>query len=236
MKKFLMILLAFVLLLALCSCDTFEDTPETEAAFDAYEASIRQSIAHKTGAITVVTNNKDTLEDTETLGVIEYSYSTDDANKVSFERKDYTNGELVASYYGDGAAAYQMDLSTDEWVDVTEESASMLEHESNYMNMLTLFRIDNNFRYSKQFFESLTMEEAEVENVNTFTQKNDAVTEMMSYTDEKELRREMASQYRSYYVNAEGNVYKIVIDTEQNVEYKGTAGTLTNLITVHIDY
>lgn len=236
MKKIIAMFMCAALLLGLCSCNTFQDTPETDAAFDAYEAAIRQSIEHKKGSMTVLTENKDTIEDTESLGVIEYSYTTDENNKVSFERNDYTNGELVASYYGDGTAAYQMDLTTEEWVDVTEDSAAMLDHEDNYMNSLSLFRIDNKFRYSKHFYESVTMEEAEGEKVITFTLKNSAVTKMLSYSDEREIKRNMSSQHRTYYVNEAGNVYKIVIDTVQEVVYKGAEGTLTNVITVNIDY
>ncbi|MBQ8893294.1 MAG: hypothetical protein IJ043_02670 [Clostridia bacterium] len=236
MKKIIAFLLLGALLLGLCGCNTFEDTPETDAAFAAYEAAISQTIAHKKGAMTVVTENKDTVENTESVGVIEYHYTTDEENKVTFEREDYTNGEPVASYYGDGKAAYQMDQSTGEWVDVTEESEGMLNHDENYMNTLSLFRIDNNFRYSKHFYESVTMEEAGGEKVITFTLKDSAVTKMFSYSDEREIRRTMAGQYRSYYINEAGDVYKIVIDTTQEVVYKGTEGTLSNVITVQLNY
>ncbi len=236
MKKILALLMAAVLLLGLCACSSFKDTPETKAAFDAYEAAIKQSIAHRSGIITVVTKNTDTIEETESLGVIEYTFKTNEENKVSFERNDYTDGEPVASYYGDGKAAFQMDMAAGEWVDVTEESASMLEHDKNYMNTLSLFRIDNNFRYSKQFFESVTMKEAEGEKVITFTLKNSEVTKMLSYTDEREIQRTMSGQYRSYYVNEAGDVYKIVIDTVQDVVYKGKEGKLTSVITVNLDY
>lgn len=236
MKKISCFLLAVLLLLGLCACDTFEDTPETDAAFAAYEAAVSQSVAHKKGAITVVTENEDTIQDTKTLGVIEYNYTTDDSNKVSFERNDYTDNELVASYYGDGTAAYQMDFTTGEWVDVTKDSKIMLDHDTNYMNTLSLFRIDNNFRYSKHFYESVTMEEKDGEKIITFTLKNKAVTDMLDFSDEQEIKREMAKQYRAYYVNEAGDVYKIVIDTLQNVDYKGEKGTLSNVITVNVNY
>lgn len=236
MKKISAFLLLAALLVSLCSCNRFVDTPETDAAFAAYEAAISQSIAHKSGSITVVTENADTVEGTESLGVIEYTYTTDQDNKVSFERNDYTNGELVASYYSNGAAAYQMDFTTEEWVDVTEDSVQMLNHDDNYMNSLSLFRIDNKFRYSKHFYQSVNMEESGGEKVITFTLKNSAITKMLSYSDEREIKRNMASQYRSYYVNEAGNVYKIVIDTVQDIVYKGTAGTLSNCITVNIEY
>ncbi len=236
MKRISCFLLAVVLLLGLCSCDGFEDTPETEAAFAAYEAAILQSTAHKKGEITVATVNKNTIEKTETLGVIEYSYTTDENDKVSFERNDFTDGDLVASYYGDGAAAYQMDFTTGKWVDVTKDSKLMLTHGTNYMNTLSLFRIDNQFRYSKRFYESVTMKEEKGEKIITFTLKNKAVTEMLDFSDEKGIRREMAHQYRAYYVNEAGDVYKIVIDTLQNVEFKGEKGTLSNVITIDINY
>ncbi len=236
MKKISCLLLTAALLLGLCSCDGFEDTPETDAAFAAYEAAVMQSIAHKKGAITVVTENKDTIEETETLGVIEYSFTADERDRVSFERNDYTNNELVASYYGDGTSAYQMDFTSGEWVDVTEDSKIMLDHKTNYMNSLSLFRIDNQFRYSKHFYESVTMEEAEGEKVITFTLKNKAVTDMLEFSDEKGIRREMANQYRAYHVNKAGDIYKIVINTLQNVVYQGTEGTLSNVITVNLNY
>ena len=236
MKKWFGLLLTAALLLGLCSCNTFEDTPETDAAFAAYEAAVKQSIAHKNASMTVETKNKDTIEKTETLGVIDYDFTTDEAGLVTFERKDYTDGALVASYYGDGTKAYQMDLETEKWVDVTEDSKSMLKHDTNYMNNLSLFRIDNDFRYSKHFYESLTMTEEGGKKVITFTLKSSAVTKMFEYSDEREIRRNMASQTRSYYVNEAGDLEKIVIDTLQDVLYKGTEGTLSNVITVTMDY
>ncbi|MBQ6824306.1 MAG: hypothetical protein IJP27_06620 [Clostridia bacterium] len=236
MKKTVAILLLVGMLLGLCSCNSFKDTPETDAAFDAYEAAVRQTIAHKKGALTVVTENKDTVENTETLGVIEYTFATDEENKVSFERNDFTNGDLVASYYGDGVAAFQMDMTSGEWVDVTEESKAMLSHDQNYMNTLSLFRIDNQFRYSKHFYQSVTMEEAGEERIVTFTLKNKAVSDMFSFSDEREIRRTQSAQSRSYYINSEGNLSKIVIDTQQDVVYKGTEGKLSNVITVTMNY
>ena len=236
MKKLIGLLLVIALLLGLCSCNTFEDTPETEAAFAAYEAAVKQSIAHKKGSMTVETKNKDTIENTDTLGVIDYDFTTDESGLVSFERNDYTDGVLVASYYGDGTKAFQMDLETEKWVDVTKDSKAMLKHDTNYMNTLSLFRIDNEFRYSKHFYDSLTMTEEEGKKVITFTLKSSAVTKMFEYSDEREIRRNMASQTRSYYVNEAGDLEKIVSDTMQDVLYKGTEGTLTNVITVTMDY
>lgn len=236
MRKGLYVLLLIALMLGLSSCNTFKDTPETEAAFDAYEAAVRQSIAHKKGSIIVETKNKDTIEKTETLGVIDYDYVTDGEDRVSFERKDYTDGALVASYYGDGSKAFQMELETEKWVDVTEDSKAMLDHNKNYMNTLSLFRIDNQFRYSKHFYESLTMTEEEGKKVIVFTLKSSAVTKMFEFSDEREIRRNMAGQTRTYYINEDGDLEKIVIDTLQDVVYKGNEGQLANTITVTMDY
>lgn len=236
MKRISAFLMLLVLLLGLCSCDGFKDTPETDAAFAAYEAAVKQTISHKKGSISVVTQNKDTLEGTESVGVIEYSFTTDEEGRVSFERNDFTNGEPVAAYYGDGKAAFQMDMVSGEWVDVTGDSKAMLEHGTNYMNTLSLFRIDNKFRYSKRFFKSVTMEETGEDRIVTFTLKNSAVNDLFSYTDQREIRREQTGQYRSYYINAEGNLYKIVIDTTQDFTYKGEKGTLSNCIIVEMKY
>ncbi len=237
MKRVLSVLLIMMLLPGLCSCDGFKDTPETDAAFAAYEAAIEQALACKSGAVSVQTVNKDTLQKTETIGVIEYSFNTDENNRVSFERKDYTNGELVASYYGDGAAAYQMDLATDEWADVTESGKEMLDHEKNYMNTLSLFRIDSNFRYSKRFYESVVMEEGENGGkVITFTLKSSVISDMFSYTDDREMKRKMTHQHRSYYLDAQGRLFKIEIDTAQNVSIRGETGVLSNFITVLVDF
>jgi len=236
MRKGLYVLLMIALLLGLCSCNTFKDTPETDAAFAAYEAAVRQTIAHKKGSMTVETKNKDSIENKETLGVIDYDFTTDEEGKVSFERKDYTDGMLMASYYGDGVKAYQMDLETDKWVDVTEDSKDMLTHETNYMNTLSLFRIDNNFRYSKHFYESLTMTEEGGKKVITFTLKSSSVTKMFEFSDETGIRRNMASQTRTYYVDETGDIEKIVIDTMQDILYKGTQGTLSNVITINVDF
>lgn len=237
MKKLLALSIIFLLLIGLCGCNRFQDTPETYAAFAAYEEAVRQTIAQKAGEITVVTKNQDTVvEKTESLGVIEYSFRVDDQNRVSFERNDFTNDEMVASYYGDGKAAYQMDLSTDKWIDVTNVSGDMLDHDKNIFSNLSLFRIDHNFRYSKRFYESVTMEEAEGEKIITVVIKNSELDQMFSMTDEKGIRREMASQTRKYYIDEEGIISKIIIDTAQNITYKGNSGILTNLITVTLDY
>ncbi len=240
MKKLFSALIAVMMLVSMSGCnlldDDFEDTPETDAAFEAYEAAIRKSVAHQSGQIKVTTENTDTIEATETLGTIDYSYSTDDEGRVSFERIDHTDGKLVASYYGDGKAAFQKNLETGEWVDMTEGLASFLNAEENTMNSLALFRIDNDFSYSKRFYESIELKESDGEQVITVVLKNSEITEMMSYSDEREIQREMSSQIRSYYVNKEGSVYKIVIDSVQNVVYQGEKGVLSSLMTVDITY
>lgn len=229
--------LLIAILLSFGGCSTFKDTPETDAAFAAYEAAIKQSIAHKKGAITVVTENEDTVvENKNSIGIIEYSFTTDEAGKVSFERNDFTNGEEVAAYRGDGKAAYQMDLTTGKWVDVTETSGAMLNHDKNIFNNLSLFRIDNNFRYSKRFYESVSMEEAEGEKIITVVIKNKELNAMFDLSDEKEIRREMCSQTRKFYVGEDGDLYKISIETLQNVTYKEKSGTLSNKIDVTLNY
>ncbi len=237
MKKLTLICTVFILLLGLCGCDTFEDTPETDAAFAAYEAAVKQTVAHKKGSIKVSTLNEDTVDPANnSKGVIEYSFTTDDEGKVTFERNDITNGDLVASYKADGTAAYQLDLPSGEWLDVTKDSKAMLTHSTNYMNTLSLFRIDNNFRYSKHFFESVTMEETETGKVIYVTLKSKAVTDMFAHSDERSIRREQTSQVRSFHINDKGDLEKIVIDSLQKIEYKGTPGQLKNVITVEMDY
>ncbi len=238
LKKSFILIIALMLLLSLCGCDRFEDTPATDAAFDAYEAAVAQSITHNKGEITVVTENTDTVIDNKkTLGVIEYSYQLDDEKNVIFERNDFTDDKLVASYYSkDGKSAYQMNFESGDWEDVTEDSRQMLKHETNIFNNLSLFRIDNNFRYSKRFYESVEMKEAEGEKVITFKLKNSAVTDMLAFADKREIRREMSAQSRSYYVNEKGDLYKIVIDTVQDITYKQDKGRLSTLLTVHINY
>ena len=219
------------------ACSTFEDTPETDAAFKAYEAAVLQTVGHKKGSITVLTENKDTaIENKETVGVIEYSFTTDEEDCVTFERNDYTDGEPVAAYKADGKKAFQLDLQSGEWQDVTESSIALLQHRTNYMNTLSLFRIDNNFKYSKHFLESVTMEESAGEKVIVFTLKNDAVTDMLEFSDQRKIKREMSSQTRTYYINEAGDVAKIVIDTVQNVTYEGKSGMLSSKITVTTQY
>lgn len=237
MKRFICLSMILLILLSFAGCNTFEDTPETDAAFAAYEAAVLQSIGHKKGSITVLTENNDTaIENKETVGVIEYSFSTDEEDRVTYERNDYTNGEPVAAYKADGQKAYQMDLASGEWQDVTESGTALLNHQTNYMNTLSLFRIDNNFRYSKHFLESVTMEEAAGEKIIVFTLKNDKVTDMLEFSDQRKIKREMSSQTRSYYIDEKGDIQKIVIDTLQNVTYQGKSGTLSSKITVTTQY
>lgn len=237
MKKTVSILIMILLLLGLCGCEDFEDTPETDAAFAAYEEAVKQTIAHKKGYMSVVTRYEDTVvEKTESLGVIEYSFSTDQDNKVTFERNDFTNGQAVASYRSDGKKAYQLEMESGEWVDVTEANGQMLEHDQNIFNTLSLFRIDSGLNYSKRFFESVSMEEAEGEKIITFVIKNEELNSMFELSDEKEIRREMTGQTRKFYVNEKGDIYQITIDTTQNITYKGDSGTLKNLITVTMNY
>ena len=237
MKRIISFSMMILILLSFAGCNTFEDTPETDAAFAAYEAAVLQTIDHKKGSVTVLTENKDTaIENKETVGVIEYSFETDAEEKVTFERNDYTNGEPVAAYKADGEKAYQMDMQSGEWQDVTEDSVALLSHKTNYMNTLSLFRIDNNFKYSKHFLESVKMEEAAGEKVVIFTLKGDKVTDMLEFSDQRKIKREMSSQTRSYYINAEGDIQKIVIDTLQNVKYEGKSGILSSKITVTTQY
>lgn len=240
MKRIAILLISVVLLLNASACslfdDGFDDTPETEAAFAAYEAAVKQSIAHKSGTIHISTENKDSLEKTETLGVIEYTYSVDSEGRVTFDRVDYTDGKKVAAYKGDGKKANQWDPETDTWQDATEPLAGFLDQETNTMNDLSLFRIDNSFEYNKRFFETVEVKEAAGEKVITVVLKGSEVTEMMSYTDEREIKREMAGQTRTYYVNAAGDFYKIVVESIQNIEYQGKDGVLSSVMTVDITY
>ncbi len=237
MKRILSILILAALIIGLSSCYSFKETPETDAAFSAYESAIKKTVTRMSGSVSVQTVNKDTLNNTESVGIIEYSFSTNEERKVSFERQDYTNGELVASYYGDGEKAFQMDLTTDQWIDVTKNSLPMLTHDTNYMNTLSLFRIDNGFRYSKRYLDTLTMEEGEDgEKIITFTLKGDVISDAFSYVDNKKMKREMTHQSRSYYVNAEGDLYKIVIDSSQDVSLGEKKGTLSGIITVLVDF
>ena len=224
-------------LVGLCSCSSFEDTPETDAAFAVYEDAILKTVSQKSGTVSVQTVNKDTLNQTESVGIIEYEFVTNEKDRVTFERNDYTNGQAVASYYGDGEKAYQKDMTTEEWVDVTAESAQMLVHQTNYLNILSLFRVDNNFRYSKKFFESLVMEEGEEGGkIVTFTLKSSVLNEMFAQFDDRKLKREQTHQTRSYYVDGQGELYKIVIDSSQNVSLDGKEGVLSNVITVLVDF
>ncbi len=237
MKRFIAVFLLISTLLCLCACDRFEDTPETDAAFAAYESAVRKMLDYKAGSVSVQTVNKDTLHQTESVGVIEYSFSSNPESRVSFERNDYTNGQLVASYYGDGNNAYQMDLTTDEWLDVTKDSAAMLVHQTNYFNTLALFRIDNNFTYSKRYYESVEMQDGEDGGkVVSFTLKSSAISDMFHYTDAKNMKREMTHQSRAYHINTDGDLYKIVIDSSQNVSIDDQKGVLSSTITVLVDF
>ncbi|MBQ4052551.1 MAG: hypothetical protein IJD09_02775 [Clostridia bacterium] len=237
MRKIIAVLILIVCLLSLGGCNTFEDTPETDAAFAAYEAALRQTLDTTAGAVSVKSINTDTLHDKESVGIIEYSFTTNADRRVTFERNDYTNGELVASYYGDGNKAYQMDLITDEWIDVTEDSVGMLVHDTNYFNTLSLFRIDNNFNYSKRYYQSVVMTDGEDGGkVITFTLKSDVISDMFSYTDDKSMKREMTNQTRSYYVNEKGDLYQIVISSSQNVSIDDKKGILSGVITVLVDF
>ncbi len=239
MKKILVFLTLTLLTSSLCGCNlfvNFEDTPETDAAFAAYEAAIKQSIAHDSGEILITTKNTDSIEGTETNGTIDYTYSIDEEGRVSFERVDYTNGEKVASYYGDGQSAYELDMETGKWLDATEALKPFLDRDQNTMNTLALFRIDSNFKYNKRFYESIKRTESDGDQVITVELKSSEITDMMSYSDEREIQREMASQTRSYYVNQSGDIYKIVVDSVQNVLYKGDPGVLSSVMTVDIKY
>lgn len=231
----------FIWIIAVCfgltACSGFEDTPETDAAFAAYEAAVKQSVLHKKGQISVYTENEDTVvENTKTAGVIEYAFEVDENDAVSFERNDFTDGKPVAAYYADGKAVYEMEMETGEWKDITESSAELLVRSSNYFNMLALFRIDHNFRYSKRFYESVSMEEADGGKTIRFVLKSNAISNMFTLSDERGIRREMASQTRTFTVNEKGDLEKIVIDSRQNVLYQGSSGTLANVITVTLDY
>jgi hypothetical protein len=104
------------------------------------------------------------------------------------------------------------------------------------MNDLSLFRIDNSFKYNKRFFETIDVKEAAGEKVITVVLKGSEVTEMMSFTDEREIKREMAGQTRKYYVNEAGDFYKIVVESVQNIEYQGKSGVLSSTMTVDITY
>jgi hypothetical protein len=228
--------MAVLLLFGMAGCSSFKDTPETDAAFAAYEQAVKQSIAHKKGKISVRTETSDNvIENKESIGIIEYEYSIDSQNKVTYSRTDLTDGQKVAEYKGDGKEAYQLDLQSEKWI-ADEENEAMLSNDTNVMNSLQLFRIDSNFNYAKQFLQSVEMKEIAGEKVIVFTLKGDAISDMMATTDKTAISRIMSAQTRSYYVNEKGDLDRIEIQTVQDIKYKGKPGQLVINMTVTLEY
>lgn len=233
-SKILTLIIIVVLMLSLSSCNSFKITDEMQTSVDKYISAVSSFSENLSGSLKVTTVIEDNaIEYKTTESVIEYEYTVND-EKVSFLRKDYLNGKENASYKSDGEKVMSFDYELEDWVDKTEENTAFLSVKNNPFITLSLFRIDNDYKVKANYLSNIT-ERADGEySVVEFTLKDSTVSTVLGYNKVDGIVRNSAGHTRSYYINSNGELEKIVIVALQEVFNNGKEGSYKSTITVEI--
>ncbi len=232
--RVLVVLIICVILFSLSSCDSFKITDDMQVSVDKYISAVSSFTEKISGNLKVTSVIEDNaIEFKTTESIIEYDYTIND-KKVSFSRKDYSDKKETASFKTDGDKILSFDYTTQEWIDKTEENASFLTVENNPFVTLSLFRIENNYKVKASYLSNI-VEKVEGEyTVVEFTLKDSTVSTVLGYNKADGIVRNSAGHTRSYYINSNGELEKIVIVALQDVVNNGDEGTYKSTITVEI--
>lgn len=232
-KKFFLVLV-LVCLFTVSSCSSFEITPDIQKSIDKYISAVMTFESFDKGDVKITTVQEDNSIDFKTTkSVIDYSFTIVD-EKVVFERKDYLDDVENAHYKSDGEKVMSFDYENEEWVDKTKENASFLSAKTNPITSLSLFRVDNNYKIRSKNFSDISESQQGEYTVIKYVLDDGAVSSVLGLNKVDGIVRESAGHTRSYYIDAEGNLKKIVIEALQNVVNNGEKGNYKSIITVEI--
>ena len=232
-NRFCFVLIVCCLLLC-TSCSSFKFSPETEAYRDEYLEAVEKAENAASGEITVSSLLVDeAIEFKTTESRIDFKYTVEN-KKVLFEREDYLDGELSAKYKSDGKIVESFDLSSEKWVDKTEENAVFLSADKNPLTTLSLFRVDNNNKVKTSYLSDVKKRTEGEYSVIEFVLNDKSVSTVLGYTKADGIVRNSAGHVRSYYINSDGELCRIVIKALQDVINNGKQGKYDSTMTVEI--
>ena len=234
MKNKVVFLLIIACMCLCTSCSSFKFSPETEGYRDEYLNAVAKAEKAISGEIKVTSVLVDeAIEFKTTESIIDYKYSINDG-KVVFEREDYVDGKLSSKFESDGNSVKQFDLTDEKWVDKTEENAVFLLADKNPFATLSLFRVDNNKKVKTSYLSDVRKRTDGEYTVIEFVLNDKSVSTVLGYTKADGIVRNSAGHTRSYFINSDGDLCKIVIEANQDVINNGKQGKYNSLMTVEI--
>ncbi len=235
MKKTLKLIIVTLICVMLCSsCSNFKFTPQMQECIDIYLDAIEKNETKTSGHITVTSVADDNaIEYKRTESVINFDYSITDG-KVSYQRNDCLNGKTVAEYKCDGQRVLCYDENTNSWIDKTEQNKAFLSSKSNPLTTLSLFRVDNNKKLRRSNFESITSHKDADMTVVVFTLDDSTVSTVLEYNKADGIVRESAGHTRSYYIDSDGFLRKVIVEAIQNVTSNDKISVYKTTMTVEI--
>ena len=232
--KISIIFTTVVLILCLSSCNSFKITDEMQMSVDKYVSAVTAFTNKSSGKLNITSVIEDNAIEFKTIeSKIEYEYSVLGDN-VSFLRKDYLDGKENASFKTENDKVMSFDYDSQEWVDKTQENETFLTVKNNPFVTLSLFRIENNFKVKSNYLSNITEKKEGEFTVVEFALKDSTVSTVLGYNKADGIVRNSAGHTRSYYINSDGELKKIVIVALQDVVNNGEEGKYKSTITVEI--
>lgn len=232
MRKIISTFLCVILMFSVVSCSSLKITEEIQSAIDLYTEAVKLSETRTSGNIKVTSVLQDSaIEFKTTESVIDFTFETDNG-AVSFERTDTLNGEESAKYTCDGNTVKFYNYETNEWEDKTEQNRDFLTADTNPLITLSLFRVDSKYKIRKDYMTDIKSYEKDGFTVVEFVLKDSTVSDVLKYYKADGIVRKSAGHTRSYYIDSEGYIVKVVVSTVQIMISNGKEGLYTTEMTV----
>ena len=234
-RKISWTIISVSVLILLSSCSSLKITEHMQEGIDVYTEAVTKSESREEGTVSVLSVVDDNaIEFKHTESLIECDYTVSEG-KVNFSRTDYLNGEMTLQYQCDGNTVMCLDKKTNEWTDKTEENYSFISPQTNPLITLSLFRVDSNKKINTNHITDIQYNSTPDQDGNVtvqFTLKNSTITDIMGYNKVKGIVRNSAGHVRTYYIDSDGYISKIVISAVQKIYNNGKEGYYTTEMTV----
>lgn len=232
MRKIICFILCLGLLLSFTSCSSLKVTEEIQTAIDLYTEAVKKSENRQSGNINVVSVAEDSaIEFKTTESVINCDFTVSNG-KVIYERTDTLNGVESAKYTCDGETVKSFNYDTEVWEDKTEQNANFIDASTNPLVTLYLFRVDSNYKIRTDYMTDIKSYEEDGLTAVEFTLKDSTVSDVLQYYKADGIVRQSAGHTRTYYINGEGYIEKIVVSTVQLLYSNGKEGSYKTEMTV----
>lgn len=230
--KSLSVFLSFSFIFACFSCSSLKITEEMQQAMDKYSEAVALSETKTSGKVTFssVIDDK-ALEFKTTKTTVSYEYEVVEGN-VSFTRVDTVDGVENVKYISDGVSVQKYDYKSGEWSDATEENKDYLSASKNPFVTLSLFRVDSKQKIRTDYLTDIVMTQTDGVTAVSFKLKDSTVSDVLGFYKADGIVRKSAGHDRTYYINSDGYIEKIVISTVQDIISNGEVGKYTTEMTV----